>query len=246
MNFGIKRLECILFSEQQYNDLIRFCISDRNFSIVNIDTTYNLGKYFVTFLTYKNLSLSKSSNESHPVFIGPIMIHLNQDKQAYLTFAMELKKYDLINQKKLDKIKCFITDDDQAIRSAFKSIFNNSSFMLCCNHLKRNFIKTLNEFKVKEEDQKNLLIEIFGNKKDRQNSVIGSENENEFYSRSDDVIKKLKEFKHPYKKDDLGDWYQNNLISKIYYHFCEIIWSSEDMKKDYYTTNEIEGKLSKK
>ncbi|RMZ97758.1 hypothetical protein BpHYR1_024160, partial [Brachionus plicatilis] len=29
MNFGVDRLEYILFSEQQYNDLIRFCISEQ-------------------------------------------------------------------------------------------------------------------------------------------------------------------------------------------------------------------------
>ncbi|RNA09142.1 hypothetical protein BpHYR1_028159 [Brachionus plicatilis] len=79
MNFGIELLECILFSEQQYNHLI-ICISGRNFSM--------------TYLTYKNLSLFKATNDSHPVFIGSIM---------------------------LDKINCFITDDDQAIRAAFKS-----------------------------------------------------------------------------------------------------------------------------
>lgn len=46
-----------------------------------------------------NLSLYKATNDSHPVFIGPIMVHLHQDKQAYLTFVMELKKYDLLNEK---------------------------------------------------------------------------------------------------------------------------------------------------
>ncbi|RMZ97026.1 Mediator of RNA polymerase II transcription subunit 15 [Brachionus plicatilis] len=198
MNFGVDRLECILFSEQQYNDQIRFCISERNFSI--------------------------NTNNSHPVFIGPIMIHLNQDKQAYLTFAID----------------CFITDDDQATRSAFKSVFNQSNFMLCCNHLRKNFIKALNEHKVFEEDQEKLIIEVFGKKQERQNSLLGSKDNNEFYSRSDSLITKLKEFKHPYRNTDLSDWFQNNMVVKIFENFCEIIWSNEHIGKNYYTTNEIE------
>ncbi|RMZ98181.1 hypothetical protein BpHYR1_053021 [Brachionus plicatilis] len=118
-----------------------------------------------------DFAFQKNTNDSHQVFIGPIMIHLNQDKQAYLTFAMELKKHDLLHQNKLDNISCFIIDDDQATRSAFK---------------------TLNEHKVFEKDQEKLIVEVFGKKQERQNSLLGSKDNNEFYSRSDSLITKLK------------------------------------------------------
>ncbi|CAF0949293.1 unnamed protein product [Brachionus calyciflorus] len=68
IDFGYNRLECVLFTEQQYNDLIRFCTSYRNFSIVNIDTTFNLGHYYVTYLTYRNISLKVQATETHPIY----------------------------------------------------------------------------------------------------------------------------------------------------------------------------------
>ncbi|RNA34561.1 hypothetical protein BpHYR1_009113 [Brachionus plicatilis] len=137
--------------------------------------------------------------DSHQVFIGPIMIHLNQDKQAYLTFAMELKN------------------------------------MIYCIRI------TLNEHKVFEEDQEKLIVEVFGKIQERQNSLLGSKDNNEFYSRPDSLITKLKEFKHPYRKTDLSVCFKNNMVAKIFENFCEIIWSNEHIEKNYYSTNEIEG-----
>lgn len=48
----------VALSEQQIRDLIRFCaIGD---SIMNVDTTFDLGEFYVTPITYRNLSLHKN------------------------------------------------------------------------------------------------------------------------------------------------------------------------------------------
>ncbi|CAF1145133.1 unnamed protein product, partial [Brachionus calyciflorus] len=184
IDFGYNRLECVLFTEQQYNDLIRFCTSYRNFSIVNIDTTFNLGQYYVTYLTYRNISLKIQATETHPVFIGPILIHLHRDKEAYLSFAMQLQKFDILNKNRLNDITCFITDDDAAIRSAFKTVFKNSEFMLCCNHLRKDFLKIMNQFKVPEESKNEIIFKMFGSQNNRTESLIGSKDKQDFEEKS--------------------------------------------------------------
>lgn len=75
--------EAIMFNDQQYIDIIRFGSGD-NFSIINVDTTFNLRQYYVTLITYRKLSLIDAKTKKHPTFIGPIMIHTRKDKKSYI------------------------------------------------------------------------------------------------------------------------------------------------------------------
>ena len=46
-----------MFNHQQYYDLVRFGSSDPAYSVLNIDTTFDVGRYYLTYFTYRNLSL---------------------------------------------------------------------------------------------------------------------------------------------------------------------------------------------
>lgn len=231
-----------MFTYQQYVDLIRFCTSQRAFSIINIDTTFKLGKFYVTFLTYKNLTLLNRNNDEYPTFFGPIMIHLHRDKDAYLSFALELKKFDLLNKNKLKDIQCFITDDDSGLHSAFRLIFPDSQFMLCRNHLRRDFKKVLGQYGVADDTKNEILENIFGTNKNRDNSLIASVDADDFEKRIEEVMGILSETEHKYTKKDLDEWFEKNLFRKIYNHHLKIKWTHQTTINNYYTTNDIEGK----
>lgn len=242
MSFGTEnRLECVLFNDQQFKDILRFGTSEQNFSIINIDTTFNLGKFYVTYMTYKNISLYLKDVDKHPVFIGPVLIHLKRDKMSYITFANELKKYAISKKVDLNLVKCIVTDDDPGLRSAMRTVFKNASFMLCCNHLKKDFKKILNRFEVDDEDQDEILASMFGKKKERQDSLIGSENKKEFEKRAKDILKTLKQYKHPFRKMDLSSWFKEYMLGKIYNNFWKIMKANKSIVNNYYTTNDIEG-----
>lgn len=167
INFRENSIECTLFDHQQYYDLIRFGTNRNFFSILNVDTTFDLCKFYVTVITYRNLSLCFKDEESHPTFIGPVFVHQIRDKSTYISFAYELKKYDMINLDELDRLITFITDDDPALHEAFKSVFPDADYMLCCNHLQKDITKKLKEFNVEEADKLQILNRIFGDKKNR-------------------------------------------------------------------------------
>ena len=61
-----------LASQRQLNDMVRFCTDERNFSVMGIDTLFNVGNFNVTAVTYRHLLLrSKSANiGTHPVMLG--------------------------------------------------------------------------------------------------------------------------------------------------------------------------------
>ena len=85
VKFG-KTPEVVVGFEQQLDDLVRFCCSPVRFSIMGIDPTFNLGKFFVTVTTYKHLMLKLKTNNEHPVFLGPSFIHMTQETPTYYSF----------------------------------------------------------------------------------------------------------------------------------------------------------------
>ena len=93
---------------------------------MNIDTTFKLGHYFATIITYRNLSLVHPKTGEHPIFLGPVMIHTEKNEREFLYFAHSLEEYYQCNRKNLPasirSIKIIITDDDSALRNAFRVI----------------------------------------------------------------------------------------------------------------------------
>lgn len=58
-------MKCVAFTNQQITDIIRFCaIGD---ALMNIDTTFKLGYFYVSVIAYKNLSLINPRTNTHPV-----------------------------------------------------------------------------------------------------------------------------------------------------------------------------------
>lgn len=244
INFSETTIECLLFDHQQYYDLIRFGTNKEFFSILNIDTTFDLGKFYVTLITYRNLSLCLKEIddvEMHPTFIGPVFIHQKRDKSTYIRFASELKQYDVINLDELDRIIAFISDDDPALHEAFKAIFPCSDFMLCCNHLQKDISRKLKEFKVDEPEKQDILKRIFGQQNDRSDSLIGSKTKTEFEDRANELLEHLEKYNHPTKDRDFSKYFENNKLPKIYNNFLKIKWKFSTKLNDFYTTNDIEG-----
>lgn len=126
ISFESTSVSSVCFTRQQFNDLIRFCaIGD---SVVNIDTTFELGDYYVTPITFRNLSVINPATNQHPLYLGPVMMHTKKDYSSYLYFAHILETYFETHRNEFSesirKVKRVITDDDPSIRKAFKVKIN--------------------------------------------------------------------------------------------------------------------------
>lgn len=75
VNFS-KSIMTVLATDQQVQDLKRFCAdpSAKEFSVLGIDPTFNLGEFCEP---YEHKLLETHRTGKHPVFIGPIMVHLH-------------------------------------------------------------------------------------------------------------------------------------------------------------------------
>ena len=72
----------VLATNQQLRDIEQFCTNPAKFSVVGVDATFNFGKYNVTLTTYRHLLL-RTKEDSHPVWIGPVLLHHRKEPGSY-------------------------------------------------------------------------------------------------------------------------------------------------------------------
>lgn len=104
-----------LSRDWQLDDLIRFCTTPGNFSVLTVDPTFNLGNSDVTPTAYHQLLLKTVRYGSSPVFIGPTMIHYRKTLSKYIFFASSL----IGLRPELKALQAFVTDGEKALADAF-------------------------------------------------------------------------------------------------------------------------------
>ena len=86
---------CAVLATQEQLDHLVYCCCNLTQSVpMCIDATFNLGNFYVTIITYKNLVLKHSMKLSHPVFIGPVFLHMERGRKEYGTFFSVLLKLE--------------------------------------------------------------------------------------------------------------------------------------------------------
>ena len=77
----------LLVTDKQLRDLVRFCTSSFEFSVLIVDSTFCLGDFDVTLVTYRHLLLQSKRYKSPPVCVGPVCVHYKKTFETYLFFC---------------------------------------------------------------------------------------------------------------------------------------------------------------
>lgn len=83
----------VLASNQQLQDVERFCTNPAKFAVLGVDATFrgNFGKFYVTLTTYRHLLLRTKEN-CHLVRIGPTLLHHRKEAASYYELASTMVK----------------------------------------------------------------------------------------------------------------------------------------------------------
>ena len=84
------KLMCLLFPDQQLDDLVCFCTNSDEFYVVTIDPTFSLGDHSVTCITYRNLLVTDTCTGQSPSMLGPMFVHQSKSFEVYDFFASTL------------------------------------------------------------------------------------------------------------------------------------------------------------
>ena len=183
----------ILYNDEQIVDIKNLCCSGQ--TVLGVDKTFMLCKMHVTVTCYKQLTVTRTTTEEPPLFVGPIFIHDNSDYETFSQFFHLLK----LKLTGTEVTKLVVgTDDEKALVKAIITEFPHSTHVLCTRHLQENVRQQLTDDGVSLNERKVILNKIFG-----QDGIVGA---------TDNIC-------FEYKCDEL-EKYCTNLADKfvIYFH----------------------------
>ena len=146
---------CLTF-DWTLHDLAQFCTNPKNFSILGVDPTFDLGDFDVTVTTYRHLmlELKGSSDPKHPVFLGPLFVHLRKNFEAYHFFASTL----VSKCPELRCIQCFGTDGEEALSKALSTVFPSAEHIRFFLHFRGNIESKLHSLHIPNVVMKEFVL----------------------------------------------------------------------------------------
>lgn len=148
----------IIASEQQLRDLRRFAVGVHA-EPITLDPTFNLGNFYVTAITFKNLFLQNKAG-TNACFCGPLLIHYTKTGHTYSEFFRRLTEIvpDLFN------VSVFGTDGEIELIKSLRTWFPDAKALRCFLHIEKKFrmkfssLGVASEFKFVVEQLKNILL----------------------------------------------------------------------------------------
>ena len=150
---------CVLATDGQLHNLVRFCTNPGASCVLGIDPTFNLGKFYVTVTTFTYSHVVNKTTKRSPTFFGPMFVHTEKNYESYYFFFSTLLKLE----PKLDGIIAVGTDGEQAIVKALNAVFMGKPVHLrCFIHMKDNIRRKLTELLLPETIREEIIRDIFG------------------------------------------------------------------------------------
>ena len=153
---------CIIGFPYQFHDVARFCCGSLEFYPLCIDTTFNLGEFYVTPTTYKNLLLENTRDGKEPVFIGPTLVHMTRSYGSYCHLACKMKEVE----PAVADLRASVTDGEPGLAKALRVFYPDSHHLRCVRHFTGNVKDELKSLGIKGEAQRDFLNCIFGHTED--------------------------------------------------------------------------------
>ena len=168
---------CIVASDSQLNDLVRFCTTQfLPASVLCIDTTFNLGNFFVTPTTYKHKILVDRHYGKEPTLLGPTMIHMQTKAESYKFFGSSIVSLD----DELSNILAIGSDRDVALRKGFPSCFPIATQLCCKGHLEQDIRHKMRDLGIGQFHEKFFLEDIFRWEAKKELGLVDAVSRDEF------------------------------------------------------------------
>lgn len=152
---------CILATDQQLHDLVRFGTNPSNFSVLSVDPTFSLGDFSVTCITYRHLLVIDPRTGQSPIMLGPVLVHQSKEYTTYHFFVSSL----IGIAPNLTGILAFGTDGEAALVKALKQQFCFAVHLRCFRHMKNDIERKLTtDMHFPKDAASQILAHIFGEK----------------------------------------------------------------------------------
>ena len=77
---------CVLASDNQLQNVVRFRANPQASSVFGIDSTFNLRKFYVTLTTFTYTQVVNKSSSISPTFLGLVFVHTEKNYESFFYF----------------------------------------------------------------------------------------------------------------------------------------------------------------
>ena len=124
-----------------------------------IDTTFQLGPFYIILTAYQNTTLFVKATEGCPTMIGPLMLCMLIDECTYLTLFQKMKAH-MPGLK--GYLQGYASDHEKSLRNALAREFPTAVSYICVVHAKRNISEKCSEFGLSKALLSEIIKDIFG------------------------------------------------------------------------------------
>lgn len=174
----------VYFTDEQAEDIVRECCRPDSTSILSIDTTFNVGNYYVTTTLYRSGKIVNRKTNKAVYLPGPAMFHTTKSQRDYLYFAHTL----LESNYAMERIEFLGGDRDKA-QLGFLKPLKGCTFIACKKHVEDDIKRKITDLGL-NSIRHELVHDIFGNEYTKEKGIIDSETEDEFLAKVESVCNK--------------------------------------------------------
>lgn len=166
----------VVLTENALQDVVDCCTDPELFTPFTIDTTFNVGAFYVTTTTYKHLKLVDQRSGKHPSLPGPALFHLRQDTGQFLYFAQTLQEVN----KNVGDILAIGSDRFKGYANGFASVCPVARVIVCKKHAEDDIDRKLTSLGINGEARQQFMRDIFGRESTKEKGLIDCLSEEEF------------------------------------------------------------------
>ena len=213
---------CVLASDRQVQDVKRFCANTTNtFSVLSIDTTFNIGDFYVTPTTYRHLLLEDRRTGKPPLLLGPTLIHTRKNSDTFSYFGATITGLD--NGTK--NIRFVGSDREDAVEKGMSPYLPIATWLACKRHVEEDCKRKLRSLGISAEYCTAFLQDIFGSDVNHEKGLIDSDGCMDF----DAKLESLENVWNSREKRSRGAVLSNSSEAEFHKYFVANV--AEDMKK---------------
>ena len=198
----------VFATDQQLAEIVDECCGPTSQSILTIDTTYNIGDFYVTSTTYQSTKFIQTRTGKPAALPGPAMLHVRKSEKDFKYFSHTLLEHN-------DKIKrvAFVGGDRDKAQQGFLSPLRRCTFLPCKKHVEDAISRKIDDLGLK--DIKNeVLLDIFGSDKRKERGIVDSLDEEEFTAKVDSLVEKWKSMEKvifPERTPRFADYFRDHI-----------------------------------
>lgn len=210
---------CVVASDRQLNDVKRFCANTTDsVSLLSIDTTFNIGDFYLTPTTYRHLLLEDKGTGKPPLLMGPTLIHTRKDSETFSYFESTLTGL----QTELRNIRFMGSDREDAVEKGMSTHLPLATWLACKRHVEDDCRRKLGSLGMLPNQCSPFLLDTFGSDSAEEKGLIDAQDIDDF----DAKLLSLEEIWNKREKEVRGLENENNAE----FYQCFLSFVAQDMK----------------